>query len=32
MFKKAELRTEVQGEGRDFQIREEDLWNGPPPA
>ncbi len=28
----AELRTEVQGERRDFQIREEDLWNGPPPA
>jgi HD superfamily phosphodiesterase len=28
----AELRTEVQGERKDFQIREEDLWRGPPPA
>jgi HD superfamily phosphodiesterase len=28
----AELRTEVQRERKDFQIREEDLWRGPPPA
>jgi hypothetical protein len=28
----AELRAEVEGERRDFQIREEDLWDGPPPV
>jgi HD domain len=28
----AELQTEVQEERKDFQIREEDLWDGSPPA